>query len=85
MEESNLFFDGAREIDEGRIEGFDVSAGKVFKEAAESDEMVGLGEGGKVFVFGGGFVAVELEAESPEEFGGDVRGEDSIFFKDFGR
>ena len=85
MEESNLFFGCTRKIDEGWVERFDVSAGKVFKEAAESDEMVGLGEGGKVFVFGGGFVAIELEAESSEEFGGDVRGEDSIFFKDFGR
>ena len=35
MEESDLFFDGAGEVDEGGVERFDVSSREVFEEAAE--------------------------------------------------
>ena len=45
MEKSNLFFGGAGKIDEGRIKGLDVAASKVFKKAAEGDEMVSLSNG----------------------------------------
>ena len=33
MEEGDLFFDGAGEVDEGRVEGLDVATGEVFEEA----------------------------------------------------
>lgn len=42
MKEGDLFFYGMGEVDEGRIEGFDPTAGEVFKEAAKGDKMVGL-------------------------------------------
>lgn len=70
VEEGDLFFDGFGEVDEARVEGFDVAFAEVFEEAAEGDEVVGLGEGGE----GGGGGAVEPEAVFAEEFGGDFGG-----------
>ena len=71
MEEGNLFFDGTRKVNEGRVEGFDAALGEVFKEAAEGDEVVGLSESGEAFVPDVVSVAVELEAVFAEEFGVD--------------
>lgn len=45
MEESNLLFGGAGEVDEGRVEGFDAAAREIFEKAAQSDKMVSLGDG----------------------------------------
>ena len=58
MKEGDLFFYGMGEVDERRIEGFDPTAGEVFKEAAESDEMVGLSQGAEVFFPDGVFVMI---------------------------
>lgn len=69
MEEGDLFFDGARKIDEGRVESLNVSSGEIFEEAAEGDEVVGLGEGGETFIADVISVAVEFEAVFAEEFG----------------
>ncbi len=60
VEEGDLFFDGTREVDERRVEGFDVSSGEVFEKASQGDEMVGLSEGGETFVANVVRVAVEL-------------------------
>ena len=71
VEEGNLFAEGFGEVNEGGVEGGDLPATKVFEEAAEGDEVVGLGKGGE-FAFFGAFEAVEPEAVAAEEFGGDV-------------
>lgn len=75
MEKADLFADDVGELDEGMIEGFDVALGEVFEEAAEGDEMIGLGDGFEVFAVLVGF-AVEGEAEFAKELGGDVDGEE---------
>ena len=69
MEEGDLFFNGTREVDEGRVESLNVSSGEIFEEAAEGDEVVGLSEGGETFVANVISVAVEFEAVFAEEFG----------------
>ena len=43
MEESNLFFDGTRQVDKTWVEGFYIATREVFEEPAEGDEVVGLG------------------------------------------
>lgn len=43
MEESNLFFDGAREVDKTRVEGFYIATREILEETAEGDEVIGLG------------------------------------------
>lgn len=75
VEKGDLFSNDVGEFDEGGVEGFDFAFGEVFEEAAEGDEVVGLGDDFEVFAFFVGF-AVELEAELTEEFGGDVDGEE---------
>lgn len=40
MEEGNLFFGGAGEVDKGRVERTDVATSEVFKKTAKSDEVV---------------------------------------------
>ena len=71
MEEGDLFFDGTREVDERRVEGFDVSSGEIFEEASQGDEMVGLSESGEAFISNVVGVAIELETVFAEEFGVD--------------
>ena len=77
-----MFLDGAREVDEGRVERFDFSAGEIFEEAAKGDEVVGLSEGGKAFVTEVVGVAVEFEAIFAEEFGGDFDRFDIVFIEE---
>ena len=75
IEESDLFFGGFWQFDEGGIKRVDAAFSEIGEKAAESDEMVGLGGGGKfgvAFVF----VAIEPEAVFAEEFGGDFFGRD---------
>jgi len=60
VEEGDLFFDGAGKVDKAWVEGFDVSSGEVFEKAPESDEVIGLSEGGETFVANVVRVAVEL-------------------------
>ena len=67
MEKSDLFFNGTREFDETRVEGFDASASEIFKEAAESDKMISLGDGLEVFSAYVVFVTVEAEAVFTEK------------------
>lgn len=49
-----MLADGAGQIYEGGVERVDASAREVAQEAAEGDEVVGLGEGGEVLAGGGG-------------------------------
>lgn len=71
MEESDLFADDVRELDEGGVEGFDVAFGEIFEEAAEGDEVIRLSDDFEVFAIRVGF-AVELETELAEKFLSDV-------------
>ena len=78
MKESYLFFNGAGEVDERGVEGLDIAAGEVFKEAAEGDEMVSLSNGFEAVAGGVDFETVEFEAELAEDIGGDVGGLDNV-------
>lgn len=70
MKEGDLLFDGAREVDEGRVERFDIATGEVFEKTAEGDEMISLSDGLEVFSAGVvDFVTIEAEAELAEDFG----------------
>lgn len=79
MEKSNLFFDSAREIDEGRVERFNPTTSKVFKKATESNEMVSLGDRLKTFVANVVCVTIEAKTIFPKEFGIDFRRFNIIF------
>lgn len=74
-----MFPDDVGELDESGVEGFDAAFGEIFKEATESDEMIGLGDDFEVFSVLVGF-AVELEAEFAKEFLGDVDREEITEF-----
>lgn len=71
VEESNLLTDDVGKLDEGGVEGFEVALREVFEEAAEGNEMIGLGNGFKIFPEAV-FFAIELEAELTQEFLGNV-------------
>ncbi len=61
------------QLDEGRVERFDIAFGEVFEEAAESDEMVRLSDGLEILAVAV-FFAIELETEFTQEFLGNVGG-----------
>lgn len=50
MKKSDLFFRGARKVDETWVERLNPAAGEIFEKAAKSDEMIGLSESGEVLV-----------------------------------
>lgn len=83
VKEGDLFFGGARKVDEAGVEGIDATASEIFEEAAECDEMISLGQGGEVLLLVVVVEAVELEAEAAEELGGDVFGFEVAIFKVF--
>lgn len=74
VEKGDLFADDVGEFDEGGVEGFDAAFGEVFKEAAEGDEVIRLGDNLEVFAVLVSFT-VELEAELAEEFPSNVNRE----------
>lgn len=61
MEKGNLLADDTGKFNERRVEGINIAFGEIFKEAAESDKMIGLGDSLKIFAVLV-FFAVELEA-----------------------
>ena len=71
LKKSDLLADDVGELDEGGVERFDVAFGEVFEEAAEGDEVVGLGDGFEVFAVAI-FFTIELKAEFAKELLGDV-------------
>lgn len=71
MKEGNLFTDDVGEFDEVGVEGVDATFGEVFEEAAQCNEMIGLGDGLEVFAIAVNF-AVKLEAIFAKKFGGDI-------------
>ena len=73
VEESDLLFRCLREVNEGGVEGGNFAAGEIAEEAAEGDEVVGLGQGVERVGLGV-LVAVEAEAVFSEKFGGDFGG-----------
>ncbi len=59
MEKSDLFSNDFRQIDEGRVEGFDFATDEIFEKTAEGDEMIGLSDDLEIFTAVFGAVAVE--------------------------
>lgn len=68
-----MFADDVGQLDEGRVERFDVALGEVFEKAAESYEMVSLGDSLEILAVAV-FFAIELETEFAQEFLGNVGG-----------
>lgn len=74
-----MLADDAGELDEGGVKGINTAFCEVFKEAAEGDEVVGLGDGLEIFAVAV-FFAIELEAVFAEEFLGNVGGAEFVVF-----
>ncbi len=68
-----MFANDMGEFDEAGVEGSDAALGEIFEEAAEGNEVVGLGDGLEVFSVTI-FFAVKAEAEFTHELLGNVGG-----------
>lgn len=63
MEEGNLFADDVRELNKGGVKGINAAFGEVFEEAAQGDEVIGLGDSFESLA-----VSVDLAIESEAIF-----------------
>lgn len=84
VEESNLLFDGAGEVDEGRVERLDVAASEIFEKTAEGNEVVSLSQSRETFISDFVFVTIETKTIFSEEFGVNVGGGENILSKKVG-
>ena len=50
MEKGNLFFRGARKVDEAGVERMNTTTSKIFKESTKGNEVIGLGEDGEILL-----------------------------------
>lgn len=79
VKKSDLFANDVGELDEGGVERFDVAFGEIFEKAAESNEVIRLGDGFEIFAVTI-FFAIKLEAKLADKFLSDVGGGEIVAF-----